>query len=122
VKTFWVDTKITGQEYENNLQIGTFEGLFGDSRFKPTVATSDNAHVAKMCEDAIRALVLKKGVQPAAISKNAWTNQAGLSVSVASTAVRGQRLCVTVSTASCFPASIHAATEALGTTCTPNLA
>jgi hypothetical protein len=75
-----------------------------------------------MCKAAIRAAVVTKRVQPQdVVSKpEKWTNtDLGVSFAVASPVHAGQNLCVTVTTASCFPGSIHPTTARPGQPCFP---
>jgi hypothetical protein len=125
-KTFWIDTSITGLVSEDNSKQGTFEGKFVDPKFKRTDEKTDNSFVAQMCKASIRsavtAKILSTGMQLDGVpgNKGKWTNDnPGVSFAVASPINPGQQLCVTVTKASCFPGSIHPASEEAGKLCKP---
>jgi hypothetical protein len=122
VKTFWIDTKIEGRIFENNFKEGEFDGIFASTQFKPTDPSPDHPLIAQMCKAAIRAAVVTGRVQPAKILSdiNRWTNtRPGVSFAVASPVHAGQNICVTVTTASCFPGSIHPTSANPGQACSP---
>jgi hypothetical protein len=126
IKTFWIDTSITGLIFEDGFKEGTFQGAFGAKSFKLADEKTDNPLVAQMCKAAIRSAVvsriLSKGMPLNDVPGNegGWTNaKPGVSFAVQSPVNAGQRLCVTVTAASCFPGSIHPAPDAAGQPCDP---
>jgi hypothetical protein len=125
---------VQGQIIEKNNEINPFvTSAFADPKFdfNDKSKKGDNLNVAKMCRTAIKFAVLRRGSPNIDdIQKNRWTTAGdGVSIAVESTvrrlhltcdsraehaeqAVPGQLLCVTVTTTSCFPGSIHPAIDA----------